>query len=233
MATALSSPFDSTLDAILHYFPLDSNTRTQIHFDTTSTTTSSLDLDLELHQRSTPTSPPTPTPTPSLPPLDLPLPYIYPCSNSNLSPSRFSPSKMKQTQVQHPEPRRPAGPRTINPNPRMDTSPNRLSAPRAARSGSSPSRSPYHGLSALSPLQGISPMQPMSLPKPNSGSSTPTRPASLSRAPSRRQSMVQSAADWKRESGIENRDAGSQTSRLILCKAPKEDEGIFGKVYVY
>jgi hypothetical protein len=47
--------------------------------------------------------------------------------------------------------------------------------------------------------------------------------------------MVQSAADWKRESGIENQEAevgSAQSSRLILCKAPKEDDGVFGKVYV-
>jgi hypothetical protein len=47
--------------------------------------------------------------------------------------------------------------------------------------------------------------------------------------------MVQSAADWKRESGIENQEeevGSAQSSRLILCKAPKEDDGVFGKVYV-
>jgi hypothetical protein len=244
MATAFSTPFHSTLDAILHFYPLDSNR--QHHLDTihetTSTSTSSCD-----HLTITPIPTPSPIPSPDLHPLDLPLPYVNVNVNVNphISPSRFSPghihSKMPLAHVQQPEPRRAvASPKNIinttNTRRNMDISPNRLSAPRAARSGSSPSRSPYHGLTALSPLQGISPMQPMmSLPKPRSGSSTPVKPASLGRIPSRRQSMVQSAADWKRESGIENEgvEVGSaQSSRLILCKAPKEDDGVFGKVYV-
>ena len=221
MATA----FQSTLDAILHYDPLDSTyTHTRTHLDTISETTSTSSLDY-------PTITPGQTiPTNNLPPLDLPLPYIFP---PTMSPSRFSPEHInsKIPQVQQPEPRRAsASPKNIIKN--MDISPNRLSAPRATRGGSSPSRSPYHGLTALSPLQGISPMQPMSIPKPSSGSSTPTKPASLGRIPSRRQSMVQSAVEWKMESEIENQSVGSQSSRLILCKAPKEDEGIFGKVYV-
>jgi hypothetical protein len=241
MATAFSTPFDSTLDAILHFYPLDSNR--QHHLDTiietTSTSASSCD-------NLTPTASISPSPTPaiSLPPLDLPLPYVHP-SDSYSSPSRFSPghihSKMPLAHVQQPEPRRAvASPKNIinttTTRRNMDISPNRLSAPRSMRSGSSPSRSPHHGLTALSPLQGISPMQPMSLPKPRSGSSTPVKPASLGRIPSRRQSMVQSAADWKRESGVENEalEVGSaQSSRLILCKAPKEDDGLFGRMYVF
>lgn len=239
MATALSSPFDSTLDAILHFYPIDSPT-TRHHLDTITETTSA-------SSNPTPTTSPSPTyipttiPTLSLPPLDLPLPYAYPCPKSDLSPSRFSPdhihSKMPHTTVQQPEPRRAvASPKNIinttTTRRNMDTSPNRLTAPRATRSGSSPSRSPYHGLSALSPLQGISPMQPMSLPRNVSGESTPNKPASLGRIPSRRQSMVQSAVDWKGVSGNENQEVvgSAQSSRLILCKAPKEDEGGFGKV---
>jgi hypothetical protein len=242
MATAFSTPFDSTLDAILHFYPLDSN-RTH-HLDTihetTSTSASSCD-----HLTITPIPTPSHSPIPDLHPLDLPLPYVNVNVNTHISPSRFSPghihSEMPLAHVQQPEPRRAvASPKNIINTPitrrNMDISPNRLSAPRAARSGSSPSRSPHHGLTALSPLQGISPMQPMmSLPKPRSGSSTPVKPASLGRIPSRRQSMVQSAADWKRESGIENQEAdvgSAQSSRLILCKAPKEDDGLFGKVYV-
>lgn len=237
MATARISPFDTTLDAILHFYPLDSPTThtRRHHLDTITETTSDSSLD-----HITPTSlSPTPTPS-SLPPVDLPLPYICPCSDSNLSPSRFSPGHIhsKMPQVHQPEPRRAAAsPKNIiNTSTRtMDTSPNRLTAPRAARSGSSPSRSPYHGLTALSPLQGISPMQPMSIPKPSSGANTPTRPASLGRIPSRRQSMVQSAADWKRERDveIENQQVGSaQSSRLILYRAPQENDGAFGKAYV-
>ena len=234
MATAFSTPFDSTLDAILHYYPLDSGRHHHsdtIH-ETTSTSASSCDQI---------TITPTPSPTPDLHPLDLPLPYVN--LNSDISPSRFSParvhSKMPLAHVQQPEPRRAVAlPKTIinttDTRRSMDISPNRLSAPRASRGGASPSRSPHHGLTALSPLQGISPMQPMSLPKPRSGSSTPVKPASLGRIPSRRQSMVQSAADW-REAGIENEGVqvgSAQSSRLILCKAPKEDDGLFGKTFV-
>jgi hypothetical protein len=244
MATAFSTPFDSTLDAILHFYPLDSNRHHQLDtiHETTSTSASSCD-----HLTITPIPSPlqSHSPIPDLHPLDLPLPYVNVNVNPHISPSRFSPghihSKMPLAHVQQPEPRRAvASPKNIINTTitrrNMDISPNRLSAPRAARSGSSPSRSPHHGLTALSPLQGISPMQPMmSLPKPRSGSSTPIKPASLGRIPSRRQSMVQSAADWKRESGIENQEAevgSAQSSRLILCKAPKEDDGVFGKVYV-
>jgi hypothetical protein len=241
MATAFSTPFDSTLDAILHFYPLDSNRHH--HLDTIhETTTSASSCD---HLTITPIPTPSHSPIPDLHPLDLPLPYVNVNVNPHIPPSRFSHghihSKMPLAHVQQPEPRRAvASPKNIINTTitrrNMDISPNRLSAPRAARSGSSPSRSPHHGLTALSPLQGISPMQPMmSLPKPRSGSSTPVKPASLGRIPSRRQSMVQSAADWKRESGIENQEAevgSAQSSRLILCKAPKEDDGVFGKVYV-
>jgi hypothetical protein len=255
---ALFTPFQSTLDAILHFYPLGhSDHDTIIDFDSASTTESTT-------LNRTFTCPPTITSTPhtftsdshcdsvstldlshshSLPPLDLPLPYIYPCADLNLSPSRFSPNNNRntQTQIHQPEPRRAAAatPKHIlNTRIKMDISPSRnLAAPRATRGGSSPSRSPYHGLTALSPLQGISPMQsvPINLPKTASSTESPKRPESLGRIPSRRASMVRSAAEWQRDREVEalneNKKTGfEQFSKLILYKAPKEDEPGFGKM---
>jgi len=258
MATipALNTPFQSTLDAILHFYPLGDQSRHHIDFDIATESTSC-----------TPTATRTaPTPTPahtytthshcdsistldlsrshSLPPLDLPLPYIYPCAGLNLSPSRFplpNNNRNTQTQIHRTEPRRAAAatPRHIlNARYKMDISPSRnLAAPRASRSGSSPSRSPYHGLTALSPLQGLSPMQSASinLPKTASVVESPKKPQSLGRIPSRRASMVRSAAEWQRDSEMEalaqNQQTGfGQFSKLILYKAPKEDGPGFGKV---
>lgn len=263
MATipALDTPFQSTLDAILHFYPLGEQSRHHIDFDTASASTS---LTLGPTRSRTPTnSTPAHTHTSrshcdsistldlsrshSLPPLDLPLPYIYPCADLNPSPSRFSPSKNNNrnqnthTQIHQPEPRRAAAatPKHIlNTRYKMDISPSRnLAAPRASRSGSSPSRSPYHGLTALSPLQGLSPMQSASinLPKTASVVESPKKPQSLGRIPSRRASMVRSAAEWQRDSEIEAMTQNQQTgfgqfSKLILYKAPKEDEPGFGKV---
>lgn len=260
MATipALNTRFQSTLDAILHFYPLGEQSRHHIDFDTATASTS---LTLTPTRSRTPTnSTPAHTHTShsycdsiptldlsrshSLPPLDLPLPYIYPCANLNLSPSRFSPSnnnRNTQIQIHQPEPRRVAAatPKHIlNTRYKMDISPSRnLAAPRASRSGSSPSRSPYHGLTALSPLQGLSPMQSASinLPKTASVAESPKKPQALGRIPSRRASMVRSAAEWQRDSEIEALNQNQQTgfgqfSKLILYKAPKEDEPGFGKV---
>jgi hypothetical protein len=237
--------FDSALDAILHYYPLGDSHHTfetpiRVSPPTISTTTVSASFGP--NSRSTHSSS-----IDTISPLALPLPYIHPLPDLNLPTTRFlsnrnmSPSR---PQVQQPAPRRPtptASPDSLLNHNRasMDISPSRntLSAPRATRSGSSPSRSPYHGITALSPLQG---MQPMSISKTASSvaespvrphSELPPRPETLGRIPSRRQSMLQSAASWQMGQRDENQqDRGTQTSRLVICKSPKEDEGGFGKV---
>jgi len=235
METALHTPFNSTLDAILHYFPIGTTTppheRPESPFDHTPTPSP------ETTTLSTSTLSPSPlTLSLSLPPLALPPPYLYTGTPTpSMSPSHFSPSRQRQQTAppsvpeQHPSvpisPNRPFSSTTAN---RMDISPSRqrLAAPPSARggSGSSPSRSP-RGFNALSPLQ------PMSMPKAAAAAAeSPSQPPSLVRSMSRKQSMYDSAAKWEQGQfmremeGSENTNNGS-FSRLILVKAP-EDVGL-------
>jgi len=98
----------------------------------------------------------------------------------------------------------------------------------------SPSPSRHYGLSALSPLQAFSPLPtPSALPKEkssrssNAGTDSPkthTRSSSLTRSLSRRQSLIANAEKWSR--GDEHGDRGdveSLFSRITLVKAPAEE----------
>lgn len=221
---ALHSPFTHTIDAILHYYPLNSASASR----------------------------PAPAPPPSSElassRTESPLPHHSPPSSLSSTysaiplPTRFIGRGRSPIQLASPTPRRASGVPPLSPSRNTNSNNNNmeglsLTVPRQSKGqagGSSPSRIPH--LNALSPLQSFSPLQ--ASPGPRTASTiTESAPASvpsegrgrLVRSMSRKQSMYASAAQWEKgqyERDHENRQAGGLFSRITLVKAPDVESGL-------
>ncbi|WVF69948.1 hypothetical protein IAT40_004733 [Kwoniella sp. CBS 6097] len=253
--SALSShndnPFPSLLDAILHYYPVNtacSNSPTQSPPTPSSSpfplATSPKPLPNDYtHQRrkSTPNlgwlksththssaSRFLPQQPQIIPDIQAPTPHHRPDLNRNhLNQPSHDNGLLTPVQAAFATPdRSPGGKENMLPDEHM-TSPS--SYGRNIKAATSPSRPPK--LSALSPLQTFSPLQPAKTALPSTGSDAGSihgrsRSSSVTRSLSRRQSLYEHAAKWR--SGKEQDDSpdlGNLFSRLTLVKAPPEETG--------
>lgn len=253
--TALHSPFEHTIDAILHYFPLTSPDRDETHNPRSETRSlsSSISSPHTYTRTQSPFCTSSSTSTSIVSALPLPTPYRpaqvdLPSSphNNKSSPSRFT--RDKTTLIEAPTPRRAdTGTRTaalqISPStytPKFIMESSSLAVPRNSKGGggSSPSRNTHH-LNALSPLQSFSPLQTSprpktaSVPSASAGSLTDSATGEgrtrLVRSMSRKQSMYASAAQWEKgqwERENENTPIGGLFSKITLVKAPDLDSGL-------
>lgn len=235
--TALRSPFPTTIDAILHFYPLTSPDSVadadpyRRHPEPPSETSTLTSLSVASGADESPSDSPLPSgaSTPRLSAILLPAPYV-----PYRPPSRFV--GRPTLQIESPVPRRvsagpPSSPHRTHAITMETSSPNQnLAAPRVAKAGSSPSRQP-HPLNALSPLQSFSPLQSVPVPKTAGPESAPSDGRGrLVRSMSRKQSMYASAAQWEKgqyERALEAENmSGGLFSKITLVKAPDQESGL-------